>query len=118
VGSLRFRERVLDPEQRVYVLGTATPRPQSVTVSTDDEMEMTGTDGWRTRRLQSLDHDVQAVVRRGESERTYIISQQSERDLTQQLGFRAVGGLVGGPALTLFGLGYWLLFLSSGHWPR
>ncbi len=119
MGSLRFRERLLEPEQRVYVLGTATPRAQSVAVSADEEeMAMTGTDGWRTRRLQSLDHDVQAVVRRGENERTYVISQTSERDLTLQLGFRAAGGLVGGPALVLFGLGYWLLFLGAGHWSR
>jgi hypothetical protein len=118
MGALRFRERLLEPEQRVYVLGTATPRPQSVAVSADETMEMTGTDGWRARRLQSLDPEVQAVVRRGENERTYIISQQSERDLTLQLGLQAAAGLVGGPALTLFGLGYWLLALGGGRWPR
>ena len=117
-GQLRFRERVLEEGQRVYVLGTATPRARSVAVSTDEAMEMTGTDGWRARRLQDLDSEVQAVVRRGENERTYIISQQSERDLTTQLGLRAAAGLVGGPALTLFGLGYWLLALGAGRWPR
>ncbi len=118
MGALRFRERLLEPEQRVYVLGTAMPRPQAVAVSTGEELEMTGTDGWRARRLRNLDPEVEAVVRRGEHERTYIISQQPERDLTLQLGLRAMAGLVGGPALTLFGLGYWLLALGGGRWPR
>jgi hypothetical protein len=117
MGALRFRERSLEAGQRVYVLGTAVPRARSVTVSAEDDLEMTGTDGWRARRVQRLDPEVQGVVRRGEHERTYIISQQSERDLTLQLGLRAMAGLVGGPALTLFGLGYWLLALSAGRWP-
>lgn len=118
LGALRFRERVLEAGQRLYVLGTATPRPQSVAVTSDEALEMTGTDGWRARRLQSLDPGVRGVVRRGENERTYIISQSSERDLTLQLGLQAVAGLVCGPALALFGLGYWLLALGGGRWPR
>ena len=59
-----------------------------------------------------------AVIRRGENERTYIISQQSERELTMQLGLRATAELIGGPALTLFGLAYWLHALSTGPWFR
>ena len=118
VGSLRFRERVLEAGQRLYVLGTAMPRPQSVAVTSDEALEMTGTDGWRARRLQGLDPEVRAVVRRGENERTYVISQSSERDLTLQLGLQAAAGLVGGPVLALFGLGYWLLALGGGRWPR
>ena len=119
LGSLRFRERLLEAGQRAYVLGTATPRAQSVVISMDeDELEATGTDAWRARRLQSLDHEAHAVIRRGENEPTYIISQQSERDLTLNLGLRAMGELAGGPALTLLGLGYWLYQLGAGRWPR
>jgi hypothetical protein len=33
-----------------------------------------------------------------------------------QLGLRAAAELIGGPALTLFGLGYWLTALSRGPW--
>ena len=116
LGSLRFRERVLEAGQRVYVLGTAMPRPQSVAISMDDELEATGTDDRRAHRLQRLDRETQAVIRRGENERTYIISQQSERELTMQLGLRATAQLIGGPALTLFGLAYWLHALSTGRW--
>jgi len=119
LGTLRFRERLLEAGQRAYVLGTATPRAQSVVISMDeDELEATGTDAWRARRLQSLDHEAHAVIRRGENEPTYIISQQSERDLTLNLGLRAMGELAGGPALTLLGLGYWLYQLGAGRWPR
>lgn len=118
VGSLRFRERVLEAGQRVYVLGTALPRPQSVAISMDEELEATGTDDRRAHRLQTLDHEAQAVIRRGENERTYIISQQSERELTMQLGLRATAELIGGPALTLFGIAYWLHVLSTGQWFR
>ncbi len=118
LGSLRFRERVLEAGQRVYVLGTAMPRPQSVVISMDDELEATGTDDRRARRLHDLDHEAQAVVRRGENERTYIISQQSERDLTLQLGLKATAQVIGGPALALFGLAYWLHALSVGRWFR
>jgi hypothetical protein len=118
MGSLRFRERLLEAGQRVYVLGTALPRPQSVTISMDDELEATGTDDRRAHRLQTLDREAQAVVRRGESEPTFIISQQSERELTMQLGLQATAELIGGPALTLFGLAYWLHALSVSRWFR
>jgi hypothetical protein len=118
VGTLRFRERALEPGQRVYVLGTAMPRAQSVSVSMDDELAATGTEDRRAFRLRTLDHEVQAVVRRGENERTYIISQQSERDMTLQLGLRAVAELVGGPALALIGLAFWISVLGSLPWFR
>lgn len=118
IGTLRFRERLLEAGQRVYVLGTATPRAQSVSVSMDDELQATGTEDRRAFRVRTLDHEVQAVVRRGENERTFFISQQSEREVTLQLGLRAVAGLVGGPALTLFGLAYWLLALQGAPWSR
>jgi len=118
LGSLRFRERVLEAGQRIYVLGTALPRPQSVTISMDDEREATGTDDRRARRLHGLDHEAHAVIRRGENENTFIISQQSERELTMQLGLRATAELVGGPVLTMFGLAYWLHVLSTSRWFR
>ena len=118
LGSLRFRERLLEAGQRVYVLGTALPRPQSVVISMDDELEATGTDDRRVRRLQDLDHEARAVIRRGENERTYIISQQSERELAMQLGLRATTELIGGPALALLGLAYWLHALSTSQWFR
>jgi len=64
---LRFRERTLEDGMRVFVLGTATPRSQSLPVSDDGELAATGTDGARAQRLQTLDHEVSAVIRRGEA---------------------------------------------------
>ena len=58
-----------------------------------------------------------ALVRRGENESTFIISQDSEKALMLALGARALMQLVGGPTMTLFGLGYWLFAFSSGRRP-
>jgi hypothetical protein len=96
LSSLRFRERLIEESQLVYVLGT-------------------GTDGLRADRIRSLQQHVAAVVRRGDNERTFIISQQSERLLTFELGLKAAAKLWGGPLLAIFGLGYWLYALASGH---
>ena len=116
-GSLRFRERILEAGQRVYVLGTATPRSQARVVAESEELLATGTDGPVATRRTTLDREVVAVVRQGENETTFIISQDSEKGLMLSLGAQAGLQLVGGPVLTLAGLGYWLLASASGHRP-
>lgn len=118
MGAMRFRERVLEESQSVYVLGTAMPRSRVSTVSDGEAMQATGTDGLRATRVQSLDHEVVATVRQGDHERTFVISQQSERTLTTFTGIRAFAELIGGPLLTLFGLAYWLDHLSKGAFFR
>jgi len=125
-AMLRFRERVLEEGAQVYVMGTATPAAQSFTVSEgdgmvaagEDALEATGTDEWRARRVRARDQHVSAVLRAGEHEKTFVISQDSERTLTTGLGLKAVAKLVGGPVITLMGLGYWLHALSSGALSR
>jgi hypothetical protein len=117
IGHLRFRERILESGQRVYVLGTATPRSQARVVAEGEELQATGTDGPIATRRTTLDRDVVAVVRRGENESTFIVSQESEKGLMLSLGARALLQLVGGPVLTVGGLGYWLMALSSGRKP-
>jgi hypothetical protein len=119
LSTLRFRERLLEEGQRVFVMGTAVPRPQAMTVSQDDDvLAATGTDGPHERRIRELQHEATAIVRLGESEKVFIISQQSERTMTFMLGLRGWAEMVGGPALTLFGLGYWLLYLANrGRFP-
>jgi hypothetical protein len=116
IGRLRFRERMLETGDHVYVLGTAVPRAQEVVVSEGDLLR-TGTDDASATRVQTLDHAVTAVIRRGEHESTFIISQESEKSLMFDLGGRALLQIAAGPALTLFGLGYWLLAMSSGLRP-
>jgi E3 ubiquitin ligase len=117
LGQLRFRERVLEAGQTVYVLGTAMPRSQARVVGESEALQATGTDGPVATRRNHLDHDVVAVVRRGENESTFILSQESEKGLMFSLGAKALFQLVGGPLFTVAGLGYWLMTLSSGRKP-
>ena len=58
------------------------------------------------------------MLRKGENQDTFIISQASQRDLTTTLSLRAIAELAGGPLLTLFGLGYWVYTLSARFGPR
>ena len=113
MSSLRFRERIIEEGQRVFVIGTAMPRPQALDVSQDSLLEATGTDGPHEQRMRELQSQAAATIRRGENEKIFIISQESERDLALTLGLRAYAGMFGGPALTLFGMSYWLLWLAS-----
>jgi len=111
MDTLRFRERTLEEGMRVFVLGSATPRAQSLSISDGEELAATGTDGSGAQRLRTLDHEVRAVIRRGEVDRSFIISQESERDLTIELGLLAFVKLVGGALLAALGLWYWLYVL-------
>jgi len=111
MDTLRFRERTLEEGMRVFVLGSATPRAQSLSISDGEELAATGTDGSGAQRLRTLDHEVRAVIRRGEADESFIISQESERDLTIELGLLAFVKLVGGAILAALGLWYWLYVL-------
>jgi len=115
LSAMRFRERILEEGQRVFVLGTAMPRGRAYTIAEGDELAATGTEDAAAHRLRQLSEEAVAVVRVGANEPTFIISQQSERDMTTALGLRAFAELVGGPALTLFGLAYWLYVIAYAH---
>jgi len=116
LAMLRFRERRLEDGQEVYVLGTAAPRSQAHAVS--GESLATPGDGARsdTRRTER-DQETVAVIRRGENDRTFIISQEHELDLVTGLRLKAGAMILGGPPLALFGLGYWLMALAMGRIP-
>ena len=49
------------------------------------------------------------VVAKGETEKTFIISDESQKQLDNSFGWRIIAGIFGGSALTIFCLGY-LLF--------
>ena len=110
---LRFRERTLEDGMQVYVLGTATPRSRAIVVSEGEALAATGTDGLGDRQRMERDHATVAIVRQGESEKTFIISQESERDITFGLKMKAVVMICGGPVLALLGLAYWLNVIAS-----
>lgn len=117
LSSFRFRERTIEGGERVYVLGSAMPRAQVLDVS-EMQLAATGTDDaradLRAERIREHDHEVVATIRRGQNEKTFLISRQSERSLTTQLRWKIPLHLVGGPILTVFGLGWWLVHLA-GH---
>jgi hypothetical protein len=115
VGTMRFRERAIVEGDPVFVLGEAQPRARSIEISEAGEALATGTDGPRRttgERMRSLSQQAVAVIRRGRHGGPFLISQQSESHLCFDLGLRSFFSLVGGPAMTLFGLGYWLIALA------
>lgn len=114
---MRFRERTLEDGMQVYVLGTAMPRSRAIAVSEGEALAATGTDGLGDQHRMELDRGTVALIRQGENETTFIISQESERDLVFGLKIKAVAMIWGGPLLALSGLGYWLNAVASGHWP-
>ena len=117
LGMMRFRERLLEDGQQVYLLGTATPRSQALVVSEGEQVADDDHDALGTERLRARDHEVVAVIRRGENEGTFIISQEQERDLATGLRLKAGAMILGGPPIALFGLGYWLMALAMRRMP-
>ena len=116
LGPMRFRERVLEDDALVFVLGRAFPRAESHPISWDEEpVEATGTDGMAATRLRTLDAGVQGVVRRGTQDPVFVISQTSEKTMAFQYGLQAFGGLAGGPVATLFGVWCLLELAKSGQ---
>ena len=92
----------------VYVLGSAMPKSQVLTVSEGEALQATGTEDWGARHIRPIQDQVSAVIRRGVNDSTFMITQQKESELTFMLGLRSSLELVGGPILTLFGLAFWL----------
>jgi hypothetical protein len=119
MGPMRFRERILDEGQRVYVLGRANPKPHAVSISMDDEEVMlaTGTDAIGAAHVRHYDGECSAVVRRGPKDPAFLISDRSEKTMTLEYGFQAFFGFVGGPLLTLFGLWCLIELAKSGDLP-
>lgn len=120
LGAMRFRERVLEAPQRVFVLGRAFPRAMTREVSfADIEVAVTGTDGGRhesATRQSERDEDVRGVIRQGGSGEPFLIGQRSESELVLEYAVRGFGGLILGPALACFGLWCALELARSGGW--
>lgn len=64
-----------------------------------------------------LDEQADVIIGRGEEEKAFIISDESQKELTQKLTLQVAAGVFGGAALTLAALGYLLFrlgFLGMG----
>ncbi|HTO92363.1 MAG TPA: GIDE domain-containing protein [Candidatus Sulfotelmatobacter sp.] len=116
LGTVRFRERILEDSQAVFLMGTATPRSRALDISGGDELMATGTDGAPVQRPHTIDDDVKAIIRQGQEEKTFILSQQSAKMVEWELGFHALAGVLGGPTVTLIGLAFLLDLMRHGHW--
>ena len=118
MGPMRFCERRLEEGRAVYVLGRANPKPHAVAVSMDDEvLQATGTDAIGARHVRQHDGECCAVIRSGKQDPVFLISDRSEKTMTLEYGIKAFGGLVGGPALALFGLWCLIELAKSGDLP-
>lgn len=122
LGSLRFREYLVEETRALFVLGSATPKARVLEVSDAEAFAATGTDdpgavALRASRLHELDGEVRATIRRGENETTFIISEQSQMTMMAELGIKSVAFVVLGPILALMGLAYWLSTWSHGRLP-
>jgi hypothetical protein len=109
MSTLRFRERVLQEGQNLFVLGTATPRAHEVTIS-DGEALATGTDGphaLQIAQLRQRDAAVRGVIRQGTRERTFVLSPESAKQITFELGLKSGLLMLAGPAATAVGLWMW-----------
>jgi hypothetical protein len=83
----------------------------------EDVLLATGTDSVGATHVRTHDADCQAVIRRDKRDPAFLISDSSEKSMTFEYGLRALGGLVGGPALTLFGLWCLIELAKSGDLP-
>uniref|UniRef100_A0A832I5H1 RING-type E3 ubiquitin transferase n=1 Tax=Eiseniibacteriota bacterium TaxID=2212470 RepID=A0A832I5H1_UNCEI len=117
LAAMRFRERVLEEGQQVYVLATAVPRSRAHAVSDGEALAATGTDGapW-TRRARDAGDEVVAVLRRGAAHPVFVISQSHEGELAFALGLKGAARLAGGTLLTLGGLALLLDALRWANW--
>ena len=143
LSAMRFRERMLEEGQPVFILGTAEPRAPAQEVSSpveivtadaavpwlEPELASTGTDGApasaRTSepfahvpargagRVKTFHDRISAVIRRGANERTFLISAESETAIETSLALSTMGRMLAGPVLTALGCLYWLLSLSA-----
>jgi len=62
-----MRERVLEEGQRIFVLGTANPKPSSLEVS-QDALDPADTDGPHERAIRALQQEAVGTIRRGDGQ--------------------------------------------------
>ncbi len=91
--TLRYREYILQPNDQLYIIGTAGDNPYVE--------DATG---------QKNEDDI--MIQKGENEKFYYISDQPEEDILSRLKWKVVGGLFGGAALMVIGLAY-ILFRAG-----
>lgn len=112
-SQIRFTERRLGEGEGVFLLGTAVPRSQALDVSQDAALPATSTNSAHEHHIRELQSQTVATICQGECDRLFIISPQSERNVLRQYGWAK---LIGGPALAMFGLYFFLMLIFAMRW--
>jgi E3 ubiquitin ligase len=64
-------------------------------------------------KTSQQDSDIDVIICKGEMQKIFIVSDQSQKTLTAKLGAQALLGVCGGPALTVLCLGYLIWRIST-----
>ncbi len=90
---MRYTEYFIQPGEKVYILGTAA--------------ENRGT-------LAGARHTENIVIEKGDNEKTFYVSDRSEKDILSSLGWKVALGVFGGMALAVGCLAFILLYIRAG----
>ncbi len=91
--NLRFTEYYIAPRDKLYILGTAGDNPH--------------------KKEASAMHSIEDIMmQQGKEEKFFYISDKHEKSLLKNLHFKTNLSLIGGGALTVFGIGVILLSLG------
>jgi hypothetical protein len=105
--SLRFKEWFIEPDDDVYVLGTAQKRAE---VNTDKDGIISQEECAPTAQGDTAD----VVIGKGDVKQAFIISDESQTQITQGLSWQVFFGVFGGATLSLAMLAYLLFRLRIG----
>jgi len=83
--ALRFREHTVVPKEEIYIIGTAEENPFH-----DDPTLNLGRE--------------QTVIRKGNMEKMFFISDKREWEIAREFGWKAAGGIGGGFLCLVFGI--------------
>lgn len=93
--TLRFREWYIEPEQTVYVLGTAKKNHDN-----GEEISV------RELKIKQTDEDIDVIISKGDCEKVFIISDQGQKEILAKLSWQALLGIWGGATLAVIMLCY------------
>jgi hypothetical protein len=89
---MRYTEYFIEPGEKLYILGTAADNPGV-------KLSSRGTDN--------------IIIKKGENDRTFYVSDRSEKEILSSLGWKVALGVFGGIALTVGCLALMLLYMSG-----
>ena len=110
--TLRFREWYIEPGKTVYVLGTV----KEYDTETYDFNRPAAAGSWPLEEKYGQERLPRCVVWKGDDEKpTFIVSDESQTQILDTMGWQIVLGIYGGAALAVGALA---LFLIDGGWLR